>query len=100
MDGSSHTVQGKNNQRKLILSLCLAPYALNLDLSKGRKMDEKYQRLLEVTKALVNHIDKEHVFDKGVQTGRGAFDTSRSEEFDDLVDKAREAVRNAEESKK
>ena len=77
-------------------ALRLAPYALNLDLSKGRKMDEKYQRLLEVTKALVNHIDKEHVFDKGVQTGRGAFDTSRSEEFDDLVEKAREAVKKAE----
>ena len=55
-------------------------------------MDEKYQRLLEATKALVNHIDTEHVFDKGVQTGRGAFDTSRSEELDDLVTKAREAV--------
>jgi hypothetical protein len=63
---------------------------------KGRKMDEKYQRLLEATKALVNHIDTEHVFDKGVQTGRGAFDTSRSEELDDLVEKARKAVRKAE----
>ena len=101
-----HRVQGKNNKRKLTLSLCLAPYALrlmpyacNLDQRKGRKMDEKYQRLLEVTKALVNHIDTEHVFDKGVQTGRGAFDTSRSKEFDDLVEKAREAVKNAEDGK-
>jgi hypothetical protein len=59
-------------------------------------MDEKYLRLLEAIKALVNHIDTERVFDKGVQTGRGAFDTSRSEEFDDLVEKAREAVKNAE----
>jgi hypothetical protein len=50
----------------------------------------------EKTRTLVNHIDTEHVFDKGVQTGRGAFDTSRSEEFDDLVAKAREAVRKAE----
>ena len=55
-------------------------------------MEEKYLRMLEATKALVNHTDTEHVFDKGVQTGRGAFDTSRSEEFDDLVEKAREAV--------
>ena len=55
-------------------------------------MEEMYLRMLEATKALVNHIDTEHVFDKGVQTGRGAFDTSRSEEFDDLVEKAREAV--------
>jgi len=45
-------------------------------------MEEKYLRLVEATRALVNHIDTEHVFDKGVQTGRGAFDTSRSEEFD------------------
>jgi hypothetical protein len=63
-------------------------------------MDEKYLRLLEAVKALVNHIDTEHVFDKGIQTGRGAFDTSRSEEFDHLVEKAREAVKNAEDGKK
>jgi hypothetical protein len=59
-------------------------------------MDEKYLRLLEATKALFNHIHTKHVFDKGVQTGRGAFDTSRSEEFDDLVEKAREAVSKVE----
>ena len=70
------------------------------DLRKGRQMEEKYLRLLEATKALVNHIDTEHVFDKGVQTGRGAFDTSRSEQLDDLVEKAREAVKNAEDGKK
>jgi hypothetical protein len=63
-------------------------------------MDEKYLRLLEVTKALLNHIDRENVFDKGVQTGRGAFDTSRSQEFDGLVAKAREAVQNAEDGMK
>jgi hypothetical protein len=63
-------------------------------------MDEKYLRLLEVTKALLNHIDRENVFDKGVQTGRGAFDTSRSEDFDGLVAKAREAVKNAEDGMK
>ncbi len=63
-------------------------------------MDEKYLRLLEATKALVNHIDTERVFDKAVQMGRGSLDTSLSEEFDDLVEKAREAVKNAEEGKK
>ena len=47
---------------------------------------------------MLNHIDTEHLFDKGVQTGRGAFDTYRSEEFDDLVAKAREAVRKVEET--
>jgi hypothetical protein len=96
--GLRHRVQGKNNKRKLTLSLCLAPYALCLKPrpEKGELMDEKYLRLLETVKALVKHIDTEHVFDKGVQTGRGAFDTSRSEEFDDLVEKAREAVRKAE----
>jgi hypothetical protein len=69
-------------------------------MNKGRKMDEKYLQLLEAVKALVKHIDTEHVFDKGVQTGRGAFDTSRSTEFDDLVERAREAVRKAEDGKK
>jgi hypothetical protein len=59
-------------------------------------MAKKYLRLLKATKALLNHIDTEHVFDKGVQTGRGAFATSRSEEFDDLVARAREAVKKAE----
>jgi len=59
-------------------------------------MDEKYLRLLEATKALLNHIDTENVFDKAVQMGRGSLDTSRSEELDDLVSKAREAVKNAE----
>ena len=61
-------------------------------------MDEKYLRLLEATKSLVNYIDAEHVFDKGVQTGRGAFDTLRSQEFDNLVEKAREAVKKAEDN--
>ena len=59
-------------------------------------MDEKYQRLLEATKALLNHIDTERVFDKAVQIGRGNLDISRSETFDDLVSKAREAVENME----
>ena len=63
-------------------------------------MDEKYLRLLETTKALINHIDREHVFDKAVEMGRGSLDTSRSEEFDTLVEKAREAVKNAEDGKK
>ena len=63
---------------------------------KGRGMDEKYLRLLEATKALLNHIDTENVFDKAVQMGRGNLDTTRSQEFDDLVEKAREAARNAE----
>jgi len=63
-------------------------------------MDEKYLRLLEATKALLNHIDRENVFDKAVQMGRGSLDTSRSEEFDGLVSKAREAVKNAEDPMK
>ena len=59
-------------------------------------MDEKYLRLLGVMRALLNHIDTENVFDKAVQTGRGSLDISRSQEFDDLVEKARQAVKNAE----
>ena len=61
-------------------------------------MDEKYLRLLEVTKSLLNHIDTESVFDKAVQMGRGSLDTSRSEEFDRLVEKVREAVKKAEDT--
>ena len=62
-------------------------------------MDQKYLRLLESTKALLNHIDTENVFDKAVQMGRGNLDTTRSQEFDDLVSKAREAVKNAEDTR-
>ena len=59
-----------------------------------------YLRLLEATKALISHIDREQVFDKAVEMGRGSLDTSRSEEFDILVEKAREAVKNAEDGQK
>ena len=59
-------------------------------------MDGKYLRLLETTRALLTHIDTENVFDKAVQTGRGSLDTTRSQEFDDLVERARKAVKNAE----
>ena len=61
-------------------------------------MDEKYLRLLEATKALLNHIDTENVFDKAVQMGRGSLETSRSMEFDKIVEKAREAVKNAQDA--
>lgn len=61
-------------------------------------MDEKYLRLLEATKALLNHIDSENVFDKAVQMGRGSLDTSRSQKFDALVEKARKAVKNVADS--
>jgi hypothetical protein len=61
-------------------------------------MDEKYLRLLEATKSLLNHIDTESVFDKAVQMGRGSLDTSRSEELDRLVEKVREAVKKAEDN--
>ena len=63
-------------------------------------MEGKYLRLLEAIKALINHIDREQVFDKAVEMGRGSLDTSRSEEFDTLVGKAREAVKNAEDGQK
>ena len=49
---------------------------------------------------MVNHIDTEHVFDKALQMGRGNLDISRSEEFDDLVENAREAVTKAEDVRK
>jgi hypothetical protein len=61
-------------------------------------MDEKYLRLLEATKALLNHIDRENVFDKAVQMGRGSLETSRSVKFDKIVEKAREAVKNAQDA--
>ena len=55
-------------------------------------MEEEYQRLFKATKALVDYLDAENVFDKAVQVGRGDLDISRSEEFDLLIEKARQAV--------
>ena len=63
-------------------------------------MEGKYLRLLEATKALINHINREQVFDKAVEMERGSLDTSRSQDFDTLVEKAREAVKNAEDGQK
>jgi len=63
-------------------------------------VEENYLRLLEATKALVNHIDTEPVFDKAVQMGRGNLDTSRSEKFNELVENARKAVKKAQDGKK
>ena len=63
-------------------------------------MDEKYLRLFKATKVLVNHTDTEHVVDKAIQMGRGNLDIFRSEEFDDLVENAREVVTKAEDAKK
>ena len=51
-------------------------------------MEGKYLRLLEATKALINHINREQVFDKAVEMERGSLDTSRSQDFDTLVEKA------------
>jgi len=55
-------------------------------------MEEEYLRLLQATKALVTYLDTENVFDKAVQVGRGDLDISRSEEFDLLIEKARQAL--------
>jgi len=59
-------------------------------------MGEGQLKLLETAKALVNYIDKEHVFDKAADMGCGGFDTYQSDTFYDLIADARKAVEEVE----
>ncbi|MBM4295567.1 MAG: hypothetical protein FJ126_11795 [Deltaproteobacteria bacterium] len=57
-------------------------------------MDEKIIKLRDATRALVNYIDTENVFDKMADAGCGGWDTYRSDKFDALVLSVKEALRD------
>jgi hypothetical protein len=59
-------------------------------------MKGEFLTLLEVAKALVAYIDKEHVFDKAADMGCGGFDTYQSDAFHDLIAATRKAIEEAE----
>ena len=45
------------------------------------------------SKALVDYIDEEHVYDKLSDAGCGGIDPHRSEKFMDLIEKAKQSVK-------
>jgi hypothetical protein len=59
-------------------------------------MSDEFMALFEAAKALVNYIDKEHVFDKAADMGCGGFDTYQSDTFYDLIADARKALEGVE----
>ena len=59
-------------------------------------MKDEFLTLFEAAKALVTHIDKEHVFDKTASMGCGGIDTFQSDTFYDLIANARKAVEEVE----
>ena len=63
-------------------------------------MKDEFLSLFEAAKALVTYIDKEHVFDKAADMGCGGFDTYQSDIFYDLIEEARKAVSEIENTMK
>lgn len=61
-------------------------------------MDPKTVRLYEASKALVNYIDAEDVFDKVGNMGCGGVDHHQSEAFYNLIADARNALKEFEKS--
>ncbi len=55
-------------------------------------MDERVQELVEATRDLVRYIESESVFDKAADGGCGYLDTYRSEAFDRLLQRAKQAA--------
>ena len=59
------------------------------------KMDGKFYH---AAKALITYIDKEHVFDKSADMGCGGIDTYQSETFYELIENAKKALSDFENS--
>jgi hypothetical protein len=57
-------------------------------------MREKILGLVEATRALVTYIEETQVFDKLADCGCGYLDSYRSDKFQDLIMKARQAVQD------
>ncbi len=55
-------------------------------------MNDEFWKLFEASKALINYIDKEDVFDRSADMGCGGFDTYQSEVFYNLVTNAKKAL--------
>jgi len=60
-------------------------------------MRDKVQDLLKATQALVAYIEEHHVFDKLADAGCGLYDTYRSDDFEEVVFKAKRVTEELEE---
>lgn len=55
-------------------------------------MDDKLQMLVGSTKELMDYIDSAHVFDKLADAGCGLYDEYRSDKFEELINRVKEAL--------
>ena len=60
---------------------------------REKPVKEKFENLFITSKALVDYIDEEHVYDKLGDAGCGGVDPHRSEKFMDLIEKAKQSVK-------
>ncbi len=60
-------------------------------------MRDKVQDLLKATQALVDYIEEHHVFDKLADGGCGLYDTYRSDNFEEVVNSAKQVAKELEE---
>jgi len=66
---------------------------LNISMTDGK---EKMAGLIEVTKALTDHVNKEHAFDKVKDMGSVGIETYQSEAFVEVLQKTNNAIDEAE----
>jgi len=55
-------------------------------------MQEQIKDLVASTKALMDYIDSAHVFDKLADAGCGLYDEYRSDKFEELINRVKEAL--------
>lgn len=55
-------------------------------------MDETLQQLVQTTKELMDYIDSAHVFDKLADAGCGLYDEYRSDTFEELINRVKQAL--------
>ena len=55
-------------------------------------MDEQVKNLVASTKELMQYIDSAHVFDKLADAGCGLYDEYRSDKFEELINRVKQAL--------
>ncbi len=60
-------------------------------------MQDKVNELVKATQALVAYIEEHYVFDKLADAGCGLYDTYRSDDFEKVVNSAKQVAKELEE---
>ncbi len=55
-------------------------------------MDEQVKQLVASAKELVDYIDSAHVFDKLADAGCGLYDEYRSDKFEEIINRVKQAL--------